>query len=1065
VGNRQTVRRRAAALGALLVGLPLIRCPRAWALDAALDVSQYAHTAWRVRDGFTKGQITAIAQTPDGYLWLGTQFGLYRFDGVRAVPWQPPAGEELASTFITRLLVTRDGTLWIGTLKGLVSWENGKLTTYPDLGGHTVASLLEDHEGAVWAGEWGLESPEELCSIRSASVQCYGRDGSLGAGALSLYEDKSGNLWVSGGMIGRLGIWRWKPGPPKFYANQGRSKDGIHSFIEDTDGSLLIAGRGITRFGEGRAEARPYSLPPFARGLIVDQLLRDHDGGLWIATYGGGILHVHKGRTDEFSESDGLSGNTLNAVFEDREGNVWVATSKGLDRFRSFAIPAWSSAQGLRIGAGSAVMAARDGEVWAGVQDGLAEMSQGQITAYRRHAQPISTGDQSTRTEPVREVVDPQIPENGFGALFEDQSGRIWESSRTGVGYLENHRFHIIGPLGTQVVLSMAEDTRGDLWASAQGSGLFRLSSDGEVEKLPWAKLGHEDFATVLAGDPLRGGLWAGFFNGGVVYVKEGQVRASYTVADGLGEGRVADIRISRDGTVWVSTPGGLSWVHNGHIATLSSKNGLLCNRVWWSVEDDEHFVWLYMPCGLVRIARSELDAGLSDAKRVVKLTVFDESDGVRTLADFTGATPQASKAPDGRIWFSAVDGVSVIDPRHLPYNKVPPPVQIEQIIVDRKNYYESASVVTADVNRRVRLPALSRDLQIDYTALSLVAPEKVQFRYKLEGFDKDWQDAGTRRQAFFSNLPPRKYRFWVMACNNSGVWNEAGTFLDFSIAPAYYQTIWFRLSCVAALLALLWAVYQLRLRQVAQQFNMRLEERVGERTRIARELHDTLLQSFHGLLLRFQAATNLLPERPEEAKQGFESAIDQAAQAITEGRDAVQGLRSSTVETNDLALAIGALSEELGCGETNPNCAEFDVEVEGTPRNLHPILRDEVYRIAGEAVRNAFKHAEAERVGVEICYDERQLRVRVRDDGKGIDAKDLNEDGRTGHFGLRGMRERAKIIGGNLEVWSSPQSGTEVELTIPARAAYATASHPRSWFSRKAARGSPGREPSRSHE
>jgi signal transduction histidine kinase len=267
------------------------------------------------------------------------------------------------------------------------------------------------------------------------------------------------------------------------------------------------------------------------------------------------------------------------------------------------------------------------------------------------------------------------------------------------------------------------------------------------------------------------------------------------------------------------------------------------------------------------------------------------------------------------------------------------------------------------------------------------------------------------------------------------------------NVAPAYYQTYWFRLSCIAAFLGMLAAAYQLRLRQVARQFNMRLEERVNERTRIARDLHDTLLQSFHGLLLRFQAATNLLPERPEEAKRSFESAIDQAAQAITEGRDAVQGLRSSTKVTNDLAVAIGALSEELGCGETNPNCAEFSVEVEGAPRDLHPILRDEVYRIAGEAVRNAFKHAQAERVEVEIRYDERQLRVRVRDDGKGIDSKLLKEEGRAGHFGLRGMRERAKLMGGKLAVWSELDAGTEVELRIPGSRAYEVPPVRRRWW------------------
>ncbi len=369
-------------------------------------------------------------------------------------------------------------------------------------------------------------------------------------------------------------------------------------------------------------------------------------------------------------------------------------------------------------------------------------------------------------------------------------------------------------------------------------------------------------------------------------------------------------------------------------------------------------------------------------------------------------------------------------------------PVHIEQVIADGKSY---------DAYSGLRLPPLVRDLAIGYTGLSFVAPEKVLFRYKLEGWDRDWQNVGNRRYAFYTNLAPGHYRFRVTACNNNGVWNEVGTFLDFSIAPAYWQTTWFRLSCLAAFALLLWSLYRLRLRQVAWQFEMTLEARVSERTRIARELHDTLLQSFHGLLLRFQAATNLLPERPAEARKTLESAIDQAAQAITEGRDAVQGLRSSTKVTNDLSSAITTLGQELASGETNANAAEFHVEVEGTSRDLHPILRDEVYRIAAEAVRNAFKHAQAKRIEVEIRYDERQLRLRVRDDGKGIDAKHLKEEGRAGHFGLRGMRERAKLMGGKLTVWSELDAGTEVELKIPASRAYETSTgRRRSWLAEK---------------
>jgi signal transduction histidine kinase len=337
--------------------------------------------------------------------------------------------------------------------------------------------------------------------------------------------------------------------------------------------------------------------------------------------------------------------------------------------------------------------------------------------------------------------------------------------------------------------------------------------------------------------------------------------------------------------------------------------------------------------------------------------------------------------------------------------------------------------------------------VEIDYTALSFAVPQKVRFRYKLEGRDMDWQEAGTRRQAFYTDLRPRTYRFHVIACNNDGVWNEAGATLDFSIVPAWYQTNWFRALCATLFLALLWAAYQLRVRHLHTQFDMTLEARVGERTRIARELHDTLLQSFHGLLLRFQAVDNMLPEG--QAKQKLESVIDQAAQAITEGRDAVQELRSSTVETNDLAGAIRTIGEELAADETNQGSAVFQVEVEGTPRNLHPILRDEVYRIAAEALRNAFRHALARTIEVEIRYDEKQFRVRVRDDGKGFDSKVFSGDGRPGHYGVPGMHERARLIGGKLAVWSELDAGTEIGLSIPAATAYAK-SRRRFWLSEK---------------
>ena len=447
-----------------------------------------------------------------------------------------------------------------------------------------------------------------------------------------------------------------------------------------------------------------------------------------------------------------------------------------------------------------------------------------------------------------------------------------------------------------------------------------------------------------------------------------------------------------------------------------------------------------------MRIARTELDAWIAEPKRRIETSAWDAGDGVRLRSvAATRYTPRVAKSTDGKLWFVTNDGVQVLDPHHLTVNKLAPPVRIEEIIADHKIYWQNLPGVGV---WNLRLSPRTRDLQIDYTALSLVAPEKVHFKYKLEGQDRDWREVVNDRQVQYSNLPPGTYRFRVIASNNNGVWNEQGDALEFSVAPAYYQTNWFRALCTVFFLVLLSAAYLLRVRQLHNQFEMTLDARVGERTRIARELHDTLLQSAHGMLLRFQTVSQLLPERPTEAKERLDSAIEQTADFITEARDEVQGLRDSVVQGNDLALAISTLGDELAADSTGHRPA-FRVAVEGQSRDLHPILRDEVYKIAAEALRNAFLHAKAKQVEVEIRYDNERFRLRVRDDGKGIDAAVLSRQGIEGHYGLPGMRERATLIGGKLTIWSEADAGTEVELRVSADIAYVSARRS-SWFSRK---------------
>jgi signal transduction histidine kinase/ligand-binding sensor domain-containing protein len=994
-------------------------CPCALALNPALDVSQYAHTAWKIRDGFSKGVIYGIAQTPDGYLWLGTEFGLLRFDGVRAVPWQPPTGQELANSQIRSLLAGRDGTLWIGTMKGLVSWKDGKLSQYPEAAGLQAQALLEDLEGTIWAGGWANQRGK-LCAIRGRNIHCYGEDGSLGTIVFSLYEDSRGILWAGAAN----GLWRWKPGPPKLYQVPNPEPD-IIGLTESENGAILINMRGgLRQLMDGRVE--PY--PPLAgRKFIPQKLLRDRSGGLWVGTQGQSLLHVHDGRADLFTQSDGLSGPWVTSLFEDREGSIWVATFDGLDRFRHLAVPTISIKQGLSHASVGSILAARDGSVWLGTADGLDRWKDGQIRIYRKRS---------------------GLPNDSIGSLLQDHQGRIWVTRRGGVTYFEDGRFISVSgvPGGSlSFVASIAGDGVGNLWMSYEHQGLFHLVGVNVVEQIPWAKLKVEYAARSLAADPSGGGLWLGSFIGGVTYFKDGQVRASYGAADGLGEGRVEDLRLDQDGTLWAATAGGLSRLKDGRVATLTSKNGLPCDTIHWSMEEGADSIWIYTVCGLVRVARSELDAWVADPKRTIQTTVFDSSDGVRSSSSSSGRSPIVAKTADGMLWFLPWDGVSVVDPRHLPVNKRPPPVHVEQIIADRKTYWENLYGEAS--SSPPKLPPLVRDLTIDYTALSLVAPEKVHFRYKLEGWDRDWQDVGTRRQAFYTNLGPRKYRFRVMACNNSDVWNEAGASLDFSILPAYYQTNWFRAACVAAFLAMLWAIYQMRLRQLAREFNAGLEARVGERTRIARELHDSLLQGFQGLMFRLQAVRDMLPGRaPAEAIEALDVALERGDKAIAEGRDTVSNLREPILGDSGIAQALTALGKELAQQSGNGLVPCVRVLLEGKQRELNPMLRDEVYRIAREALRNAFSHARAQKIEAEITYSDSEFLLHVRDDGGGLDPEVANQGARAGHWGLPGMRERAKSFGGKLEIWSEHGAGTEIELSVPGAIAYGK-SEPRRRF------------------
>ena len=893
-----------------------------------------------------------------------------------------------------------------------------------------TAVIIEDSSGTIWATRYGSNARETpLCSISEDTLRCFGKKDGIPVGyGAGLARDNAGNIW-----LGSTVLCRWRPGTPSTtyfseIADKLAKGEGVGDVALGPSGTVWATldatgpQLGVQYYSGGKWTS--YVVPGFDGARVRSHtLLVDRRGSLWVGTDDNGLYRIHDRVADHYGVSDGLSGNGVGFLLEDREGNIWVKTDGGLDMFRDTPLISYTTRQGISDVGFHDVLALRSGSVWVGTEEA--------INILRKE------GDETVISG--RELLHHKV-----FSMFEDHSGAIWVGVDDKLLVFQNGRFHERSGLngrplaGDGHIAAIAEDTSPKIWVLTSLGKLFRLVGDRtEEHTLVNQNLG--PFKYLVA--DFNGGVWLGELRKRAVsYYRDGHLQTN-SLSISQGPVTVNSLFVDIDNSLLVSASDGLYRFSNGQLSFFGTDNGLPCSAVFSAIRDNHRDLWIYTQCGLLRIEETEWAKWIESPHTLLSFTMLDALDGAQAG---TGQQyqPSSSKAPDGRLWFITGISAQVLDPDRLYNNALPPPVHIENVNADRKIYSPESSL---------RLPALTRDLEIDYTALSFVVPQKVHFQYKLEGYDRDWQDAGTRRQAFYGNLPPRNYTFRVKACNNSGVWNEAGTFLDFSIAPAYYQTTWFRVSCMAAFLFLLWVLYRLRLRRLAYQFNVRLEERVNERTRIARDLHDTLLQSFQGLMLHFQTGIDLLPGRPTEARKTLETAIDRADHAIAEGRDAVQGLRASAVESNDLGSAIRTLGEELRAeGTTNPNSALFEMEVEGTPRTLHPILRDEVYRIAGEALRNAFRHARGQRIEVEILYGERWLRLRVRDDGKGIDPKLLSGDGLAGHYGMHGMRERAKLVGGKLTVWSKLDSGTEVELSIPASAAYANRTRHRSWLSEK---------------
>jgi signal transduction histidine kinase/ligand-binding sensor domain-containing protein len=899
------------------------------------------------------------------------------------------------------LLALANGDLWIGFDDGKISLlRNGTTTNYTILDGvpsGRIRGFEQDRDGTLWAAtSSGLG---QLVGSRWKKVE---KDRNFsGTSAQAIFLDRQGNLWVATEdtlLVLRLHSRTFQP--------TGIPVQDVPQLAEATNGRLWMA--------ETSRSVRPIPSPgdhsSFDHTEIQvgsRRLLFDREGGLWITTFGDGIRRAPSperlsGVIGEFSKAvesfttkDGLTDESVSAIIQDREGNIWIGTNSGLDQFRAGKIQPVA----LPIKGSQATFAAGDdGDLWVNTIGSMIHFHESRTSSTKRVLITRSAYRSPRGSLWWVGAVGPQ----SAVSLFRLEHGRM-------SGYPLPKGSFVPGYSSAAVYVT--EDRTGVLWVAVEGHGLFCLQEGiwKHFVAPPWLT---ELIPTAAFTDGM-GRVWFGY-RGGTAITLAGTTIQRISSNENSVVGSIGAIN-GRNQHVWLGGEVGLAFFDGHRLRPVLPEDAPNFGRISGIEEISDGSLWLCENRGIIHILSTEVRKGLDNPAYRVHYDLFNSLDGLPGTFLGPGQIAREVQGTDGRLWFMATHGVAWINPAEIPKNVLPPPVSIQSIFAGDKQF-------TLGVN--VALPARINDVRIDYTALSLSIPQRVRFRYKLEGSDSDWQDAGTRREAFYTNLSPRAYRFRVIACNNDGVWNDEGAALNFSIAPAWFQTTWFRVLCAAAGLLLVWAIYQRRVRQVARAANARFNERLAERTRIAGELHDAFLQTVQGSKLVADHALKRSTD-PVQTHRALEQLSEWLDRAIQEGRAALNSLRTSATQTNDLADAFRRATDDC----LVPGSMTVKFSVLGDAREMHPVVRDEVYRIGYEAIRNACLHSSATQLAIELRYS-RELTLRVSDNGIGIDPS-ITDKGKDGHFGLQGMRERADRVGGKLTLLTST-SGTDIKLAVP---------------------------------
>jgi len=946
----------------------------------------YAMSVWASEKGLPPGDVFAVNQDAEGYLWLGTPTGLIRFDGSQFVSWAALNDKEpLPSGPVHALVSAHDGSLWagLGGGGGVIRIDKGHLTRHPREQGAPpgVTAMLEDRQGVMWvAGRRGLyRYVDQKWTLLS------GAEGYPMAEAFTVYEDRSGALWAgtAAGVYRRTKTTFELVDPDK----------NVQSLAEDASGAIWVTDSNevMRRLGGHTATRVDPSVRLPASGW---RLLGDRRGQVWVAAFGGGLMRLSSSTggapsIERFAYEQRLSGSPR-SLFEDRDGNIWVGMRGGLLRLSEASFDSSISLEGLTHDGVRTTVAANDGSVWVATGHSLNRFDQGRRTVYN-----VS---QTT-------------------ALHTDTHGQMWVATNQGVGRLQNGRLilePITPPVQQSRVLALTTDSRGVLWLCSALKGV--MAWDGHTLSLfeQRADVFNRNCLSIFTDS--RDRVWVGFQGGGVAIID----RDAFQVLgekDGLAPGLVLGIIEDKSGAVWIESAGGVSRYQNGRITSITQANAPLVDLVPVFVEDEEGYIWVGVNTGMgvIRFHPREFDRVAANTAYHVEYALYDSTDGLQQTALTWQSGVGAVRARDGRLWLTSGPGIAVIDPRHLPRSRRPAAPRVEAVTVDGR------PLALGDA---LNLPSRTSTLRIEYGTVNLSSASKLRYRYQLEGYDSDWVYAGQRRDVTYANLPSNQYRFRV-STTHDGQWTDAGAWA-FAVAPPFYRTPGF-VSVVALGLTLLLALaWWLRLRALRQRYALVF----AERARMSREIHDTLLQSLAAMGVEIEAIASQLDPSQGPARDELRRLRRQVGHSLRDARESILELRRDGMKTPDVVDSLRDVAERT----ERTYGVHVTIAVNGRrPASCSSDVDLQLFRIGQEAITNAIRHGHATEVRIVVNYEKDRVRLSVCDNGCGftpdepLPAREAGE-----HFGLLTMRERAARISGRLDIVSSPGSGTTVETLIP---------------------------------